>query len=134
MHALADLSTGDWVGGASVNAEFIIEDWSVDAGGRERVPVFMDNVCEGCPVSGGKGVGKLDDGVKFGLVKFGVPEDAICAPNAEVEWGGCGTEGGTVAVRREEVEVFVDVVRCVVGLGVSVDGFWSENFGWDLDH
>ena len=102
MHAVADGSTGDWVGGASVDAEFIIEDWSVDAGRSERVPVFLDNLSEGCAVSGGRGVREPDDGVKFGLVKFGIPEDAICAPNAEIKWGGCGAEDGTVAVRREE--------------------------------
>ena len=59
MHAVADWSTGDWVGGASVDAEFIVEEWSVDAGRSERVPVFLDNLSEGRAVSGGKGVGKL---------------------------------------------------------------------------
>ena len=96
--------------------------------------MFLDNVCEGCAVSGGKRVRELDDGVKFGLVKFGIPEDAICVPNAEVKWGGCGMEGVTVAAQREEVEVLVDVVRRVVVFGVSVDRFWSADLRWDIDH
>ena len=95
--------------------------------------MFLDDLRKGRAVSGGKGVRKLDDGVEFGLVEFGVPENAVCASNAEIKWVGCGPEDGASAVRREEIEVFVDVVRCVVSFGVSVDGFWAANFGWDFD-
>ena len=37
VYAIADQSTGDWVGGAGIDAEFVVEDGSVDAGGREQV-------------------------------------------------------------------------------------------------
>ena len=35
VHTVSDRPAGDWIGGASVDAEFIVEDWSVDAGGSE---------------------------------------------------------------------------------------------------
>ena len=43
VNAVSRGSTSDGFGVAGVDAEFVVEDWSTNADGNERVPVFMDD-------------------------------------------------------------------------------------------
>eukprot|EP00977_Amphora_coffeiformis_P020744 scaffold8457_cov121-Amphora_coffeaeformis.AAC.2 len=88
MDAIGRRVTGLRGGVASVDAEFVVEDGPVDAGGGEGVPVGLDDGGEAFPVAGFKGGGNGDDGVEFGLVEGRVPEDAVVVGDGEVE--GCG--------------------------------------------
>eukprot|EP00977_Amphora_coffeiformis_P026605 scaffold28213_cov154-Amphora_coffeaeformis.AAC.1 len=83
MDAVAWRATGLRGGVASVDAEFVVEDGPVDASGSEGVPVGLDDGGESVPVTGFKGGGDGDDGVKFGLVEGWVPEDAVVAGDGE---------------------------------------------------
>lgn len=44
MGSISDRATGDGFGGAGVDAEFVIDDRAVDAGGCEGVPVCLDGM------------------------------------------------------------------------------------------
>eukprot|EP00977_Amphora_coffeiformis_P024066 scaffold15004_cov235-Amphora_coffeaeformis.AAC.1 len=133
MDAIARRATGSRGGVASVDAEFVVEDGPVDAGGGKGVPVGLDDGGEAFPVAGFEGGGNGDDGVEFSLVEGRVPEDAVVAGDGEVE--GCGglAQEGAVAIAGKDVEVFVDVI--VVGFGsvVSAGRFRSPDLWGDVD-
>ena len=133
MDTIPGWATGDRVSIASVDAEFIIQDRAADADGNEGIPVILDNGCEAGTKGGRKVVGKADGFVKFSLVFGSVPGDAVVPRDGEVKWVGRLAEDGGSAVRREEVQILVHVVRCWVGKGVAVGRFGSPNFGWYVD-
>ena len=121
------------LGVASVDAKFIVEDWATDADSNERVPVILNNGGELFAAFGLEGGGKLDDFVEFGLVFAGIPQDAVVTFDGEVEGGACLAEQSGAAVRREQVQVFIDVVRCLGGNGPPVDWFGPPYFGRHVD-
>ena len=110
VDTIARGSTCYWVSVAGVNAELIVQHGAADADGDERVPVFLNGGGESSAEVGIEVLWKVDNFVELGLVFRCVPGDAIRAGDGKVEGVGGLAEDGGAAVRREKVEVFVDII------------------------
>ena len=134
MDAVTRGPASDRLGGSSVDAKFIVEDRSADAGRVEGVPVGSDDGGEPGGVFGFKGGRERDGAIEDRLVSGGVPGDEVGAPDGKVVRSGCLAEQSGAAVGWEKVKVFVNIVEGVIGGGVNVRRFRTPDLGWHVNN
>ena len=133
MSAVPRRAAGDRIGGTCVNAEFVVDDWPRDAAGDKGVPVSVDGGSKAGCEDGVKAWREVNNTMKLSLVDAGVPTDNVGPPYSVIV-SRCGqAEKGNVAIRGEEVKVFVDVAGAGVVTEVFLWWFWSPYFGGDVD-
>ena len=62
-----------------------------------------------------------------------VPEDDVLTADGKIMWLGCLAEESAMAVGREEVEVFINVVESLILVGKAVEWLGSPDLRWNID-